>query len=237
MSVPTHQKGALPHSKGCRFVVWAPHADEVFVVGSFNNWDARAHPLTKDQEGTWSADVLGAKPGNEYRYRIVAGGREYSRIDPYAYRVTSSKGNSVVPQLFSPVESTQITSPPLNEMVIYELHIGTFGKKTVEPGPGNLEGAIERLEHLKELGVNAIEVMPVGEFPGGFSWGYNPSLIFAVESDYCTPRTFREFVIESTPTRDRGHRRRGLQPLRTWGSRPVAVRRMERERQGGDLLL
>ena len=190
-------KGAVPYKRGCRFAVWAPHADEVYVMGSFNNWSKDAHPLAKEPDGVWSADVPRAKPGDEYRFRLIAQGRELSRIDPYARRLTTSVGNAVITRAISGGQAGSFTPVPLNEMVIYELHIGTFGKKTAQHGPGNLEGAIERLEHLKELGVNALEVMPLAEFPGGFSWGYNPSQIFAVESDYGTPRTFREFVDEA----------------------------------------
>jgi len=197
MTKPTISKGATPYKNGCRFAVWAPHADAVYVTASFNNWSRDAHPLSKNPDGVWSADVAGAKPGDEYRFRILANGEEFSRIDPYARRVTSSVGNAIIPRPVSRKESVSFTPAPLNQMVIYELHIGTFGKKTREHGPENLEGAIERLDHLKDLGVNALEVMPVAEFPGGFSWGYNPSLIFAVESDYGTPRTFKEFVDEA----------------------------------------
>jgi 1,4-alpha-glucan branching enzyme len=197
MTKPAITKGATPYENGCRFAVWAPHADAVYVTASFNNWSMDAHPLAKNPDGVWSADVAGAKPGDEYRFRILANGEEFSRIDPYARRVTSSVGNAVIPHPVSRKESVSFTRAPLNQMIIYELHIGTFGKKTREHGPENLEGAIERLDHLKDLGVNALEVMPVAEFPGGFSWGYNPSLIFAVESDYGTPRTFKEFVDEA----------------------------------------
>jgi 1,4-alpha-glucan branching enzyme len=195
--IPVIHKGATPYSGGCHFSVWAPHADNVFVIGAFNDWNKTAHPLAKHPDGMWSADVPKAKPGDEYRFRIVAGGREFLRIDPYAHRVTSSVGNAVITRVPPHGESTTFTPAPLNELVIYELHIGTFGKKTKDHGPGNLEGAIERLEHLKDLGVNALEVMPMAEFPGGYSWGYNPSLIFAVESDYGTPRSFKEFVDEA----------------------------------------
>lgn len=197
MSSTKIRKGAWPHKTGCQFAVWAPHAVEVFVVGSFNHWDPGAHRLTRDDQGTWSGDVPGATSGDEYRFRIVTDGEEHVRLDPYARRVTNSNGNAVIPHLPAPAESQQFTPVAHNEMVIYEMHIGTFGKKTATPGPGNLEGAIERLEYLKELGVNAVEVMPMAEFPGGFSWGYNPSLIFAVESDYGSPRTFRKFVDEA----------------------------------------
>lgn len=197
MTRPAIQKGATPYKGGCRFAVWAPHAAAVFVVGSFNDWSRDAHPLTRHPDGLWSADVPNAKPGDEYRFRIVSDGKEFLRMDPYARQVTNSVGNAVITRPITRTKAPTFTSPPLHEMVIYEMHIGTFGKKTSEHGPGNLEGAIERLAHLKELGVNALEVMPMAEFPGGFSWGYNPSLIFAVESDYGTPRTFMEFVDEA----------------------------------------
>ncbi|MBP7050438.1 MAG: alpha amylase C-terminal domain-containing protein [Phycisphaerae bacterium] len=197
MAASAVQKGATPYAGGCRFAVWAPHADAVSVVGTFNDWDSNAHALIGSEEGMWSGEAPGAKPGDEYRFHIRAGGKEYSRIDPYARRVTNSVGNAIVPHPSKPDSSRRFAPAALNEMVIYEMHIGTFGKKPEQPGPGRLEGAIERLGHLKELGVNALEVMPVAEFPGGYSWGYNPSLIFAVESDYGTSRTFREFVEEA----------------------------------------
>ena len=174
--------------------MWAPHAEDVFVIGSFNNWNKTAHRMNKRLDGWWSTDVSVAKPGDEYQYRIINAGREYLRIDPYAQRVTNSVGNTIITKPCSLDQVEEFTPPALNHIVIYELHIGTFGKQGQEPGPGDLEGAIDRLSHLKELGINAVEVMPLAEFAGGYSWGYNPSHIFAVESDYGTPCTFREFV-------------------------------------------
>jgi len=197
MTRPGIVKGVVPYEGGCRFAVWAPHADEVYVVGSFNDWNKDAHPLARQPDGVWSADVPRATPGDEYRFRLIAQGQELSRIDPYARRVTTSVGNAIITPPVSRKRADAFTPVPLNEMVIYELHIGTFGKKTAQHGPGNLEGAIERLDHLAELGVNALEVMPLAEFAGGFSWGYNPAQMFAVESDYGTPRTFKDFVDEA----------------------------------------
>jgi 1,4-alpha-glucan branching enzyme len=185
-------KGAVAHEGGVQFGVWAPHATEVFVVGTFNDWDKAAHPLAKQPNGWWSGDVAGAKVADEYRFRIVSPAGEALKIDPYARNVTSSVGNGII-MASRPPGAPQFTPPTLNEMVIYELHIGTFGKQR-QIGPGNLDGAIDRLQYLKDLGVNAIEVMPLSEFPGGYSWGYNPSQIFAVESDYGTPASFRDFV-------------------------------------------
>jgi 1,4-alpha-glucan branching enzyme len=153
--------------------------------------------MTEDRDRVWSIDVPGAKPGDEYRYRVVTGGAEYFRIDPYARRVTSSVGNAIVTKPHRRADPGGFAIPTLNGMIIYELHIGTFGKQEGQPDPGTLQGAIDRLPYLSDLGVNAIEVMPLAEFAGGYSWGYNPSHIFAVESEYGGPRTFREFVDEA----------------------------------------
>lgn len=190
-------KGSTPYEDGCRFAVWAPNADDVFVVGAFNNWDKTANRMSKNEKGWWSVDVPGAGPGDEYQYRIINAGNEYLRVDPYARQVTNSVGNAIITRV-DPIGKEETFNPPaLNEMVIYELHIGTFGKQGKEPGSGDLEGAIDRLAYLKELGINAVEIMPLAEFAGGYSWGYNPSNIFAVESDYGSSHTFSEFVSEA----------------------------------------
>jgi len=189
----SNARGATPHAGGCRFRVWAPHADEVYVTGTFDDWGGTAHRMDAEAGGWWFLDVPGAKPGDEYRYRILAAGDELLKIDPYARRVTSSVGNAIIPA--PPArDPAPFTPPTLDELVIYELHVGTFGKQAGDPGPGDLEGAIDRLAHLEALGVNAVEVMPLAEFAGGYSWGYNPAHIFTVESEYGTPREFREFV-------------------------------------------
>lgn len=190
------RKGATLEKDGCRFDVWAPHADEVFVVGTFNDWDGHANQMEKGRDGWWGLSVPDVQEGDEYRYRIITGGQEYSRIDPYAKQVTNSIGNAVVTSCCHDRSEQPFTSPSLHEMVIYEMHIGTFGKKEGASGPGNIEGAIQRLSYLKELGVNAVEIMPLAEFAGGYSWGYNPAHIFAVESDYGPPRIFKKFVEE-----------------------------------------
>lgn len=84
-------------------------------------------------------------------------------------------------------------TPYWNEAVIYEMHVGTF-HDLPGGGPGTFASAIAKLDYLKDLGVNAVKVMPIAEFPGDFSWGYNPSHPFAVESAYGGPKGFKEFV-------------------------------------------
>ena len=185
--------GAIPYPGGTAFRVWAPHADQVCVAGTFNNWSKKANPLASEGHGYWSTDVPGARAGDEYKYVLVNDSRELWRIDPYAREVTSSAGNSVIhdPDFGWGAENYQ--TPPWNEAVIYEMHIGTFNDQPGGP-PGNLNSAIEKLPYLKDLGINAIQVMPPMEFAGSFSWGYNPAYIFAIESGYGGPNAFKEFI-------------------------------------------
>jgi len=186
--------GAIPSAKGVTFRVWAPHAEKVYVTGTFNDWSKTSTPLVSEKNGYWSTEVSEAKAGDEYRYLIHGPKGPLSHIDPYARKVTSSIGNGIVydPKAFDWGDDTfHIAS--WNEIVIYEMHIGTFNVK--EGGqPGTLDSAIEKLPYLNNLGINAVEVMPVMEFSGDFSWGYNPSHPFAVESIYGGPDAFKRFV-------------------------------------------
>jgi len=185
--------GAIPHEHGVAFRVWAPHADRVFLTGGFNDWSTDADPLVREDGGYWYADLTHARIGDEYRYLIHNGSAQLSRIDPYAREVTTSVGNAVVDDPDFNWDDDDFRMPPWNELVIYELHIGTFND---EPGgpPGTFTDAEERLDHLKTIGVNAIEIMPATEFAGDFSWGYNPAHIFAIESAYGGPRAFKQFI-------------------------------------------
>lgn len=188
--------GAIPHEAGVAFRVWAPHAEAVSFVGSFNGWVACKHPMTRENpEGFWYLDTPDAKIGDEYRYALQTPAGELKRIDPYAREVTNSVGNSVVhdPQ-FDWGEEFHKT-PAWNEWVIYELHVGTFNdEKPGDDHPAQFESIVRRFDHLKKLGINCIQVMPVAEFAGDRSWGYNPADIFAVESSYGGPKKFKEFV-------------------------------------------
>ena len=126
--------GAIPHAAGVAFRVWAPHAEAVSVVGTFNDWKPDAHPMTRENdEGYWYADVPGAKIGAEYRYHITAPTGEFTRIDPYAREVTNSVGNAVVHDPNFDWGDDHFPTPNWNELVIYELHVGTFN----DPNPAD----------------------------------------------------------------------------------------------------
>jgi 1,4-alpha-glucan branching enzyme len=185
--------GALLYDGGVAFRVWAPNASSVAVAGDFNEWSNDRHPLAQEQGGYWSADVEGAKAGDEYRFMIQGPAGELSRKDPYARDVDHSNGNAIVVDPAFDWGEDAFAMPPWHDVVVYEMHIGTFNDTLGGP-PGDLRTAIGRLAHLVELGVNAIQVMPIGEFPGDHSWGYNPSDLFAVESAYGRPRGLKAFI-------------------------------------------
>ena len=185
--------GAIPYENGTTFRVWAPFASSVCVAGTFNGWSTSTHQLAGEGHGYWSLDVAGAKPGHEYKYVITNGSHRAWRIDPYAKDVTNSVGNSVIVGSSFDWSGSLFHMPPWNELVIYEMHVGTFNDR---PGgkPGNLQGVIAKLPYLRDLGINAIQIMPPMEFAGGFSWGYNPANLFAIEQDYGGPHELKRLI-------------------------------------------
>ncbi len=193
--------GAMPYLKGSvgngsTFRVWAPNATSVSVAGQFNSWNDRSLPLFSEGNGNWSFDVRGAVPGHQYKYVIRNGAQTIWRIDPREQQVTNSVGNSVIFDSDFTWTDQNFVTPNWNEMVIYQMHIGTFNDS---PGgrPGTFNSAIDRLDYLVGLGVNAIELLPIHEFAGDFSWGYNPSYPFTVEEAYGGPYELKRFINEA----------------------------------------
>ena len=180
--------GSIPHASGTTFRVWAPHASAMAVGGEFNDWHA-APMVREEPAGTWSLDVPEARPGQRYKYLV--NGETWKR-DPRARRTTPSGSDSVIydPGAFD-WGATPVPRPPPNDLVLYQLHVGTFAGT---PPPATLDDAIARLDHVRDLGINAIALMPVNEFPGHLSWGYNPSDLFAIENDYGGPDALKRFV-------------------------------------------
>ena len=188
--------GALPHDGGVAFRVWAPHAEAVWVAGDFNEWSTDVDALTDEGDGHWYGDVGGARPGQQYKYALKVGDTVLHRVDPHARAVTNSVGNGIIydPNAFD-WQGDAFECPPPCELVVYETHIGSF--VATEGDPGDLREGVTRLGYLRALGVNAIELMPVMEFAGDYSWGYNPAHVFAVESTYGGPDALKAFVREA----------------------------------------
>lgn len=185
--------GAILHAQGVFFRVWAPNAKKVFVAGSFNNWSDSLHPLSKETNGYWGGNVPVAKAGDEYKYIIQNGKEKLYRNDPYAKEVTQSNGNSIVTDPAFDWQDKEFSMPSWNQLVIYEMHIGTFNRKQKDR-PGSFADVMEKLPYLQELGINAIEIMPPAEFSGMISWGYNPAHPFAIDKDYGGMLGFKRFV-------------------------------------------
>ncbi len=194
--------GATPYADasgtGVTFRVWAPNATHLTVFGSFNGWNTNSTPLALESPssaGIWSADVTAARPGDEYKYSI---NHAQQRRDPRARAVvhsgTGAPGIIVDPGAY-PWTSPERVPPAVEDLVLYEMHIGTFNHPhPTEHEVGTFLQAIGRLDHVAAMGFNAISLMPVAEYAGNNSWGYNPSDPFAVESAYGGPDAFKAFV-------------------------------------------
>ncbi|WP_425258658.1 alpha-amylase family glycosyl hydrolase [Rubrivivax sp. RP6-9] len=185
--------GATPHAGGTVFRVWAPHARRVCVIGTFNGWESGRHVMRPEPNGCWTVDVPSARAGDRYKFQLTTAQGELKRIDPYAREVTGSVGDAIVHDPGFDWAGDEFQLPPRNELVVYELHVGTFSEEE-ENVPGQFATVASRLGHLKKLGVNAIQIMPIAQFAGQRSWGYNPAHIFSVETDYGGPLGFKRFV-------------------------------------------
>ncbi|HXE81289.1 MAG TPA: malto-oligosyltrehalose trehalohydrolase [Vicinamibacterales bacterium] len=183
MGVPA--LGAVPQGDGTAFCVWAPAARRVEVVISGN--PDRIVRLTRDRDGYFSGFVEGARAGDRYRYRL-----DGSRLlpDPASrFQPEGVHGPSEIvdPSAFEWSDAAW-RGIRREDLVIYELHIGTFTSE------GTFAAARERLADLAALGVTAIEIMPVAEFPGSRNWGYDGADLFAPSRAYGRPDDLRRLV-------------------------------------------
>jgi len=192
--------GASLVDEGAFFKVWAPHATSVALIGDFNSWNRFAHSLSKSGDW-WFGFQPGVTVGQKYRFRISDA---FEKPDPYGRRMEHSAGASIVedPRTF-PWSDGAWRTPAFEDMIIYELHVGTFvGKNDGQQYPGNFKNLLTKLDYIKSIGANMIEVLPVNEVPGPDGdtpyLGYAPTGIFAVESAYgpgvSSYNGFKEFV-------------------------------------------
>ncbi len=186
--------GAIPLDGATCFRVWAPHVTSVAVVGEFNGWNPESHFLSREEGGLWRGEVAGAGPGDRYQFELINGGQKLRKNDAYARKIDAEHRTSVIYSDAFAWSSVPPVRPKWNELVIYELHVGTFGRSSREGGSGGFEQIIAQLPYLKSLGINALEIMPLMSFPGEHSWGYNLTNPFAVETNYGGPEGLKKLV-------------------------------------------
>lgn len=193
----THKKdvGAIFKNKGVGFRVWAPFAKNVAVIGHFSDW--QPIQMQDEADGYWHVYVKGALAGQEYKYQITtADDQVIARNDPRALHFTTSSGNSVIAHDTFDWGDDSFTPPPINEQIIYELHVGTYNRKNPATS-GTFASVTEKLDYLQDLGVNMIEVMPISSMLMDRGWGYAIDYIFSIESLYGGRYEFMNLVKEA----------------------------------------
>ncbi|MDD3566767.1 MAG: alpha-amylase family glycosyl hydrolase [Bacteroidales bacterium] len=188
----------------------------VFAIGDFSDWlldEAYLMNRTPDGKHHWLT-ITGLEPAKEYIYQYWIDG-EIKLADPYTEKVSDPWNDKYIssttyPNLISypegkttgiasvfqieaeeyQWEATNFVAPPKDELIIYELHIRDFVDDDY------IITVLDKLDYLETLGVNAIELMPINEFEGNDSWGYNPSFYFATDKAYGTKNSYKKFIDE-----------------------------------------
>ncbi|MEP6675058.1 MAG: alpha-amylase family glycosyl hydrolase [Ferruginibacter sp.] len=204
-------------------VLYAPFKSNAFVIGDFpgSNWLASAgYQMNKTPDGNYYwLTINGLTPGTEYAYQYLVDNTIYI-ADPYTEKVLDPYNDQYIPASTYPenkaypananVSSSQngligvlqtcaqpynwqvtnFTKPDKKNLITYELLVRDFG----DAAPNNYQLLIDTISYFKRLGINAIELMPVNEFSGNLSWGYNPEFYFALDKAYGTKNKFKEFI-------------------------------------------
>jgi maltooligosyltrehalose trehalohydrolase len=173
---PMARPGAVPIAEGVQFRVWSPGSEEVAVIIEGPGRPA-AHPLEAEANGWFSGVVAGAAAGTRYHLRL-----DNDAVYPDPLSRSQPDGVHGASQVVDPAafewSDAGWAGRPLEDLVIYELHIGTA---TTE---GTFDALIPRLRDIADLGATAIEIMPVAEFPGARNWGYDGVYLFAPARAY-----------------------------------------------------
>lgn len=197
------------------FCLFAPGKSSIFLIGDFNDWlPSSTYQMAQDGDYFWIT-VNGLTPGTEYAFQYLVD-EQILTGDPYADKILDPEQDesidaatypdlkpypdSEIPEGWVSVMQTgqvpfqwsvnDFVAPPKEELVIYELLVRDFDEGH------NYEAVIDRLDYLEDLGVNAIQLMPVMEFDGNLSWGYNPAYFFAPDKYYGTKDALKTFVDE-----------------------------------------
>jgi 1,4-alpha-glucan branching enzyme len=203
------QKKKIEQQKAnIEFSLFAPTIEEAVLFGSFNDWQDVV--MTKGEDGYFRAQLPLADGEYQYRFKVQSKSwfypeNEWQTItDPYATDIDEGTQNGVlrikdgrriVDEYVWQHDDKAL--PNDHQLVIYELHVGDFSGGEADPFiRGKYSDVIAKLDHLTELGINAIELMPVKEFPGERSWGYNPKFFFATESSYGSTAELKNLIDE-----------------------------------------
>jgi 1,4-alpha-glucan branching enzyme len=190
------------------FSLFAPYNNAAALTGSFSNWEEL--PMQKDKEGFFRTKVELEDGTYQYKFRVQSKSWFFEPDqwvdvnDPYATNIDNPTQNCVLTikdgERIVDTYVWQHDDKPLpadHELVIYEMHVGDFSGGEDDPyARGKYKHVIEKLDYLCELGVNAIELMPVKEYPGDYSWGYNPRYFFATESSYGSTDGLKNLIDE-----------------------------------------
>ena len=206
----------LPEERLHRFVVWAPNARSVSLVGDFNGWDVRTEPMRRCNGGIWCVFVPDLTNGSLYKFAITgADGKTVLKSDPFAAwsetgvntasKVWNSGGYDWQDRVF--MESRARKAPHASPISIYEVHLGSWKAFSGEK-PLYRAAADELAKYCRDMGYTHVELLPITEYPYPASWGYQVTGYFAPTSRYGSPEDFRYFV-------DRLHRS-GIGVLIDW---------------------
>lgn len=170
---------------GARFRLWAPSLPVVML--HIEGDPPAAFPMTRDADGWHALDLASAGPGTRYRFLLPDG---MPVPDPASRRNPDGVhgASEIIDPAAYPWQAEDWRGRPWEEAVIYELHVGTFSPS------GDFAGIAARLDHLVDLGVTALEIMPVADFPGRRNWGYDGVLPFAPAAAYGRPEDFKRLI-------------------------------------------
>ncbi|MGQ0566007.1 MAG: 1,4-alpha-glucan branching protein GlgB [Gemmobacter sp.] len=211
---------AIAHEgvEGTHFAVWAPNASRVSVVGDFNIWDGRRHPMRRrGPTGVWEIFVPGLREGSTYKYEIRGGDGALLplKADPVGFGSEHPPANaSVVRKIsgewqdgewLSERAAHHTVDAPIS---VYEVHLGSWKRAPGDRMLSYLELADQLVDYVADMGFTHIELMPISEYPFDGSWGYQPVGLFAPTIRHGTPPEFRAFI-------DAAHRR-GIGVLLDW---------------------
>ncbi|MHA6248309.1 malto-oligosyltrehalose trehalohydrolase [Pontibacter sp. CAU 1760] len=185
MSIARKVGAACKQGHGTTFTVWAPKADTVEVA--FEKPQRERAAMQREAFGYWTVLVEEAAPGDLYKF-VLNG--ETARPDPASQHQPGGvhAASAVVDHDVFNWTDQQWKGLPLEQLIIYELHVGTFTDE------GTFEGVIDKLPELKELGITAIELMPIAQFPGSRNWGYDGVYPFAAQNSYGGPQGLKNLV-------------------------------------------